>query len=218
MPNAYNKLYLEDAMDNLGSMFDYVINILKIDKDKFINMFMESKIISYFELGHPSYVSGCSGSELAHKLFEEHKLDVKSLNDVKIYYSKEYWIGYSLAYYQWYSGLRFKDILKIVDYNHLDFMYKTYHEMDINRFVEEINRLMSEYNQETNLARFRKMCKLSQKELAIKSGVSLRMIQLYEQRVNDINKASAIVLYKLSVILKVDMRDLLETKTLITRD
>jgi hypothetical protein len=28
MPNAYNKLYLEDAMDNLGSMFDYVINIL----------------------------------------------------------------------------------------------------------------------------------------------------------------------------------------------
>ena len=48
MPNAYNKLYLEDAMDNLGSMFDYVINILKIDKDKFNNMFMESKI----EFGH----------------------------------------------------------------------------------------------------------------------------------------------------------------------
>lgn len=218
MPNAYNKLYLEDAMDNLGSMFDYVINILKIDKDKFINMFMESKIISYFELGHPSYVSRCSGSELAHKLFEENKLYVEYSNDIKIYYSKEYWIGYCLAYYQWYSGLRFKDILKIADYNHLDFMYKTYHEMDINRFVEEINRLISEYNHETNLARFRKMCKLSQKELAIKSGVSLRMIQLYEQRVNDINKASAIVLYKLSISLKVDMRDLLETKTLITRD
>jgi hypothetical protein len=46
----------------------------------------------------------------------------------------------------------------------------------------------------------------------------LRMIQLYEQRVNDINKASAIVLYKLSISLKVDMRELLETKTLITRD
>lgn len=44
------------------------------------------------------------------------------------------------------------------------------------------------------------------------------MILLYEQRVNDINKASAIVLYKLSVSLKVDIRDLLETKTIIIRD
>lgn len=218
MVNTYNKLYLEDAMDNLGSMFDYVINILKFDKDKFIYMFKESTIISHFETGHPSYISGCSGSELAHKIFEENNLYIECPKDINVYYSKEYWIGYSLVYYQWYSSLRFKDILKIVDYNHLDFMYKTYHEMDITRFVEEINRLIREYKQETNLARFRKMCKLSQKELAIKSGVNLRMIQLYEQRVNDINKASAIVLYKLSIVLKVNIRELLETSTLISTD
>ena len=43
-----------------------------------------------------------------------------------------------------------------------------------------------------------------------KSGVSLRSIQMYEQRQNNIDKAQAHTLYKLSVALGYDIEDLLE--------
>ena len=51
---------------------------------------------------------------------------------------------------------------------------------------------------------------LSQTELAKISGVSLRSIQMYEQRVNDIDKAQAQTIYKLSRVIGCSMEDLLE--------
>lgn len=89
-------------------------------------------------------------------------------------------------------------------------MYQTYHEMNIQRFVEEFNRLIINFKKKTKLAKYRKLRGLSQSELAKMSNVSLRMIQLYEQRVNDIDKASFRVVYNLSVALGVDISDLLE--------
>ena len=52
--------------------------------------------------------------------------------------------------------------------------------------------------------------KWSQAELAKASGVSLRSIQMYEQRVNDIDKAQAQTVYKLSRVIGCEMEDLLE--------
>lgn len=52
--------------------------------------------------------------------------------------------------------------------------------------------------------------KLSQRELAELSGVSLRMIQYYEQGVKDINKAHAMTVYKMSKALECDIWDILE--------
>lgn len=51
---------------------------------------------------------------------------------------------------------------------------------------------------------------LSQSQLASASGVSVRMIQYYEQGVKDINKASGETLYKLSKALDCKMEDLIE--------
>ena len=56
----------------------------------------------------------------------------------------------------------------------------------------------------------RTQAELSQSELANKSRVSLRLIQLYEQRVNDINKAQAHTVYKLARALYSKVEDLLE--------
>lgn len=50
----------------------------------------------------------------------------------------------------------------------------------------------------------------TQKELADNSGVSLRSIQMYEQRHKNINKASAETLYRLSKILGCTIEDLME--------
>lgn len=84
------------------------------------------------------------------------------------------------------------------------------HEADITKFVEIMDSLLKEYFYETNLKRRRVRCKLSQSKLAELSGVSLRLIQMYEQRNKDINKASADKLYRMAKILSCKMEDLIE--------
>ena len=49
-----------------------------------------------------------------------------------------------------------------------------------------------------------------QSELAKESGVPLRSIQMYEQRNNNIDKAQAQTVYKLSRVLGCNIEDLLE--------
>ena len=61
----------------------------------------------------------------------------------------------------------------------------------------------------SNLKRIREANNLSQSQLAERSGVTLRSIQVYEQNHRDINKSQAIVLYKLSKALGCKIEDLL---------
>ncbi|MBR1696458.1 MAG: helix-turn-helix transcriptional regulator, partial [Selenomonas sp.] len=63
---------------------------------------------------------------------------------------------------------------------------------------------------QTRLRARRDNCGLSQSELAKEADVPLRQIQLFEQGQRDINKTSAITLYKLSKALYCQMEDLLE--------
>lgn len=62
----------------------------------------------------------------------------------------------------------------------------------------------------SNLQTIRRKRKLTQLDLASKSGVSLSAIQKYERGSKDINKAAGETLRKLSVILECNMIDLLE--------
>ena len=59
-------------------------------------------------------------------------------------------------------------------------MYYTLHETDITKFVGTADQLMKEYFSETNLKRIRTAYGLTQAELAKRSGVSLRSIQMYD--------------------------------------
>ena len=61
-----------------------------------------------------------------------------------------------------------------------------------------------------NLKRIRQARGISQSELATLSGVSIRMIQYYEQGAKDINKAEAITVMKLAKALGCQMEALLE--------
>ena len=73
-----------------------------------------------------------------------------------------------------------------------------------------VTQIIKEKNLPTNLQVFRTFYGYSQNELAKKTNVSLRMIQQYEQRAKDINKASALTLLRLSKILGCKIEDLLE--------
>ena len=104
----------------------------------------------------------------------------------------------------------FKAIFDKIPLSEIIAMYPTYHEMDITRFYEALEQKFKERRVETKLKKYRTALSLSQKELATLSHVSLRSIQLYEQRVNDIDKAEAKTVFRLSVVLKCQIEDLLE--------
>ena len=89
-------------------------------------------------------------------------------------------------------------------------MYEAYHEMDLAHFVERLDELWNQHYPETNLKRIRDLAGLSQRELAELSGVSVRQIQLFEQRQRDINQTRAIDVLRLSRALGCKNEDLLE--------
>lgn len=89
-------------------------------------------------------------------------------------------------------------------------LYPTLHEAAEEKFVDTLNRMIRRNDPPTQLQKFRRSIGYSQKMLAEKSGISLRMIQQYEQRAKDINKAAGINLAALSQILGCRVEDLLE--------
>ena len=64
--------------------------------------------------------------------------------------------------------------------------------------------------EKTRLSVWRKNRGLSQSELAKASGVGLKSIQMYEQRINDIDKAQAHTVYRLARAIGCEVEDLLE--------
>ncbi|MDY2678200.1 MAG: helix-turn-helix transcriptional regulator [Oscillospiraceae bacterium] len=89
-------------------------------------------------------------------------------------------------------------------------MYSVYHEMDITNFIHTMEEFYKAAEDDSNLKRIWENRGLTQPELAEQSGINVRNIQMYEQRVNDIDKAQSQTLYKLSRVLGCDIEDLLE--------
>lgn len=211
MMHAYDEKYLDDAMRNLGEAFDYAINCCRIEIDNFFDMFITGGIASQFGAGVPKFVVGMSGTELVYEIVERVGLKLKMPEpQIEYQYSSEYWCGWILAYYQWFTGRSFKNISQQVTMKEIIKLYPTLHEASEDKFVDTINQMIRRKGTMTQLQRLRKSVGYSQKTLSEKSGVTLRMIQQYEQRARDINKASAIHLLALSQVLGCKMEDLLE--------
>ena len=211
MINAYDKLYLGVAQRNLGRMLDYLVNTEKYELKKAWDMFLASTVSRRFEEGDCSAIAGLSGIELAYEVLRDAQ---KSITNKEIMCelgrSKEYWTGWSIAYYQWKTAIRFDEINEIVSITDVCNMYTPYHEMDVEHFVDKINELYWDKKPLTRLKERRCLAGLSQSELSNLSQVSVRTIQQYEQRQKDINKAQAETLFKFAKLLKCDMEDLLE--------
>lgn len=211
MTHAYNESYLSNAKDRLSSFFDYAINDCKIKPDWITVLFINTGYAEQFERGNPAYIAGMSGVELARavilKAYGRKELP-KPTNSEEC--SPEYWSGWALAEYQWYCGRRFKDIFERIPLTKIIGMYSVYHEMDITNFIDTMEEFYKAAEGDSNLKRIRESRGLSQSELAEQSGINVRNIQMYEQRVNNIDKAQAQTLYKLSRVLGCDIEDLLE--------
>ncbi len=211
MTHAYREIYLSNAQSALGDAFDYAVNTCGISGKDFVKLFITSSVSKRMENGEPSFLAGKSGIEIASEVVSEtmgKKLDVAP--EEHFGRSEEYWIGWAVAYYQWYSSRKYSDIFKVLTYEDLQKMYYTLHEADITKFVEIADEKIKEFFTDTNLKRIRMSYGCTQAELAERSGVSLRSIQMYEQRNKDINKASAETVYRISKVLGCTMEDLIE--------
>ncbi|MCM1130418.1 MAG: helix-turn-helix transcriptional regulator [Anaeroplasma bactoclasticum] len=207
----YKELYLNDAMVNLANAFDYAINVCKMDPVFFSKIFVQTGIAEQYERCNPTYVAGKSGEELVKSIIERVFPDESYPSYIPpTFRTPEYWAGWALVQYQFKTSKRFKDIFERVPLINILSMYKIYHEMDISQFIDALNQKINNVLLDTNLKKIREASGLSQNELSKVSDVSLRSIQLYEQRVNDIDKAQVHTLYKLSRALGCNIEDLLE--------
>lgn len=211
MMSAYDKNYLEKARTSLGRMLDFAVYDLMLDTKEFFDRFIISGIASDFENGDSKTIAGKSGIELAYEVLERTGENVRNIKpQFTANRSEEYWTGWALAYYQWKTAIPFAEIVKYIPIIEIKALYSPYHEMDIRHFADKMNELYNKAKPETNLKIYRKRAGLSQKELAELADIPVRMIQHYEQRQKNINKAQVEYLARLSRVLNCNIEELLE--------
>ncbi|MCR5269364.1 MAG: hypothetical protein K6E16_12720 [Lachnospiraceae bacterium] len=137
---AYSELYIEKAQLTLGSMLDYAVYDLKMDIRDFYKMFLHTRIADAFGSGDPKYTVGMSGAELADEVLHEITGEYTYKRPgYRFYRTPEYWAGWALAYYEWYSSIPFARIEESVPIDEIVEMYHPYHEADISKFTDAID-------------------------------------------------------------------------------
>lgn len=202
MINPYNEYYLSITMHKLAEMFEIAYYIEHIDVDTFSHIFINSKICHGFEVADPIIICSKSSLELLAQILNKEPKQTKLNPNI----SPEYWVGYVLAYTEWYLNRSFKEIITAYPCSKLLDNYFPYHEMDITHSVELIK---SHLDFTSKLKILRNKHKLSQNDLANLSGIPVRTIKSYEQNTVNISNASGKNLYILSKILNCTIEDLL---------
>ena len=214
MTHAYGEDYLEDAMGCLAEAFEYACLDLGESADDFASLFAASRLGRSFEVGEPRVVAGMSGEELVLRMLKETgalkeapgraaelvrlsgggiAVEYSSLptTEVRIEKGPEYWAGWVYAY-------------ALV-------LYSTLHEAPEDRFVTVLRKRRQQQAAATRLSAIRKARGLTQQSLAEQAGVSVRSVQMWEQRNKDINKAQASSVLALARVLGCEADALLET-------
>ena len=213
MTHAYPEIYLNSAMGHLADMFDIAISDLDFDPDEFAALFSGSKLCRRMEIGEAACLLGKSGLELLSDVLEGSGLpQLEDREGFPSAFSRTpaYWAGWAAAYYQWLTGISFAELFAKLPFSTLLSLYPALHEAPVEKTAEVIGERLKTQTEQTNLCRIRRSYGCSQAKLARLSGVSLRSIQMYEQRGKDINKAQAETLLRLARALGCTMEDLIE--------
>ena len=209
MRTSYPKSRLSDVQTLLADYFNLAINQFFLSPDEAYKRLLASQYSKLIENGNTSVIYGKTGYELFYDVFgmiSENIRPFYSTGDLPT--TKEYWAGWILAYLQWSTARSFDSIHEYLPFDTIIQMYHPYHEMDERKFVDDV--LMKYFLKETNLKRIRRRNKLTQSELAKRAEVSIRTIQMLEQRQNDINQSKAINLFNIAKALHCSIEDLLE--------
>lgn len=208
MTNAYDAIYLNKATRTVGNMLHDAVLEYGYDGEEFLRMFLQSGVAEQIENGNPKYVAGRSGAELCAEVVETvYGLETEPIVIETQSRSDVYWTGWILAYYQWYSGRSFRDILEAISYEELLGRYDTLHEADVQKALDVLDAHMEQ--SESRLKKVRRQCGLTQEELSKRSGVSLNTIRAYERKAKDIRKAQVDIVVRLSDGLQCRIEDIM---------
>lgn len=205
---AYDRLYLSRAQNVLASMLDFAVYDLGIPLEEFYMRFLVSPLSYGFQSGESSVIAGRSGIELAADVMEDRNLTSRYKPNANR--SPEYWVGWSLAFFQWKTNLQFAQINSSIPITEVLQMYNPFHEMDITQFYDHMLELYRSRNIVSNLKKMRQKTGLSQSELSKLTEVPVRTIQQYEQRQKNINAAKAETLIRIAKYLYCSVDDLTE--------
>ena len=198
------------AQATLAEMFDIAVNTCRIDGPDLLDAFVASGLDRQFERLNPVYVAGKSAVELVESLAPVLGERISLPHLVATAPLVDYWVGWSVAYYQHETGTPYRRIFEAVPYGEFAASYHPLHEAPESKFVEVFEPRIRDPRNPTRLAVQRKAARLSQEQLAERSGVGLRSIQMYEQKNKNVNRASAETLLRLSRALGCNMEDLME--------
>lgn len=135
MTHAYDEIYLKDVMRNVGIMAHYCINEYGMSPSKFYRAFLSSRVSKQIAQGNPRYLVGYSGKDLAGMVMSD-KLPATELPEEYVI-TPEYWAGWILAYYQWYTNKEFSKIQASgLTFSKIIRMYNPLHEADPSKFME----------------------------------------------------------------------------------
>ena len=210
MTRACYNLYLDDAQYALGAMLDYAVNACGQDLSVFSARFISSGIARSFSRANPKYM-GLSGRELALTVAQRtgEPLPLKdSFVDVG---SPEFWTGWTLAYLSWNLGVGLEALQqKGIGPEMLRNRFGTLHEAPVSTTVELVKKRLRDILKNDNpLKRQRLNASLTQQELAVLSGHSLRAIRAWEQGQRSLSCASADGIRRLCLVLGCKMEDLI---------
>lgn len=105
MTHAYQEMYLSNAQALLGDAFDHAINACGISGNDFVKLFSVSSVSKRIENGEPAYLAGKSGIEVVKDVLVETTGKAPTAKpQVTFSRSREYWIGWAIAYYQWFPA------------------------------------------------------------------------------------------------------------------
>ena len=210
MTCAYSEMYLEDAMRTLGEAADFALCDQGLNPAELTAILSNSLEMKQFERGMPRVICGMSGDELAREIIAHAGLKAAECRESYPFdRSTQYWAGWVLAYTQWTSSLCFSDLFEVAPLDWIIGSYHPLHEASEDKFAEiVIEKWNKAQVDKKGLKAARKAAGLTQKQLAAKSGVKLRAIQLYEQHQLDLRRASVSSAFALVNTLNCTIEDL----------
>lgn len=198
------------AIEMMGEMFEYSKSYLHIESDKFFDMLNSTHISDKIYDLDIIYIYGKSSIEIINDICLANDIKIK-LYDKNVFLKNEkyYWLGLVVASYCYGKKISFKEIGKRIKPSQVLRMYNTMHEAPHMKVIDEIDKILN--RQESILKHIRQSKNISQSELSILSGVSLRSIQMYEQKKKNISQASFETVKRLANSLSIKIEELYES-------
>lgn len=141
---ACQERYRHKTQDLLSDAFDYAVNVFHFSGDDFVHLFLRSSACSRLERKDITYILGRSGIEMALDIIEETTGEVLDVDPQPRYFrTREYWVGWALAYYKWQSKWTYQEIFSKVPFSVLREMYNPLHEADISKFISIMDTKMN---------------------------------------------------------------------------